>query len=253
MELGQARKPGGFVRRVTGVAVRWITSQEAIVLVAALGVMLALLGFIKTTEEMLEGDMRGFDEWLLQGLRRPGSAQLPVGPRWLMEAAQDITVLGGRSFLVLTTVSVVGYLRLERKHRAMWLVAVAAAGGGLLTTGLKYVIGRGRPDIVPHLVTVTSPSFPSGHAMLAAVVFLTLGALLARFAARRRTKLYLLGLAFLLTFLVGSSRVYLGVHYPTDVLAGWCIGLAWALVCWLVARYLQARGAVEVPGKTSRS
>src|SRR5262245_8156177 len=230
---------------------KWIARQEALILVAALGIVLALFGFIKTTEEMLQGDMRGFDDWLLHGLRRPENLQTPVGPGWLREAAQDITVLGGRAFLVLTSASVVGYLWLEGKHRAMWLVAIAAAGGGLITTTLKYVVHRGRPDVVPHLVAVTSPSFPSGHAMLAAAVFLTLGALLARFAARRRTRIYLLSLALLLTFLVGSSRVYLGVHYPTDVLAGWCAGLVWALVCWFVARYLQARGAVEKPGKKS--
>jgi len=111
---------------------------------------------------------------------------------------------------------------------------------------MKELFGRERTDVVPHLVAVTSPSFPSGHSLLAAVLYLTLGALLARFAARRHTKVYLLTVALVATFL-GSSRVYLGVHYPSDVLAGWCAGLVWALTCWLVARYLQARGAV---GKT---
>jgi undecaprenyl-diphosphatase len=242
------RSRRGFVNGlIVATAVRWIRGQEAIVLVAALAIALALLGFIKTTDEVLEGKMRSFDERLLQTLRRPESPETPVGPNWLLEAAQDVTVLGSRTFLVLATVSVVGYLGLERKYRAMWLVAVAAAGGGFLTAALKHIVGRVRPGIVPHLVIVTSPSFPSGHAMLAAVVFLTLGAMLARFAARRRTKVYFLTLALLLTFLVGLSRVYLGVHYPTDVLAGWCAGLAWALMCWLVARYLQSRGAVEKP------
>lgn len=220
-------------------------------LVAALGVLLALLGFIKTAEEVLEGDMRDVDEWLLRLLRRPDNPHISVGPQWLLEAAQDITALGGHTVLIIVILSAVGYLALERRQGAMWLVAVAAGGGGLLSTAMKYLFARGRPDVVPHLVAVASPSFPSGHSMLAAVIYLTLGALLARFAARRRAKAYFLTVAIIVTFLVGSSRIYLGVHYPTDVLAGWCAGLAWALVCWLVARYLQYRGAVEKSGEAS--
>jgi undecaprenyl-diphosphatase len=237
-----------MARRAALVLARWIARQEGAVLVAALGVVLALLGFIKTAEEVLEGDMPDFDEWLLLLLRRPDNPHIPVGPQWLMEVAQDITALGGRTVLIIVILSVVGYLALERRHGAMWLVAIAAGGGGLLSTAMKYLFARGRPDVVPHLVAVASPGFPSGHSMLAGVLYLTLGALLARFAARRRTKAYILTVTILVTFLIGSSRIYLGVHYPTDVLAGWCAGLAWALGCWLVARYLQYRGAVEKSG-----
>jgi undecaprenyl-diphosphatase len=226
---------------------RWIGRWEADVLLAALGVLLALFGFIKIAEELGEGKWAHFDEWFLHLLRVPGHPQTPVGPSWLLEAALDITPLGGRTMLVGVTLFTLGYLALERKYGAMWLVAVAIAGGGLLSTTMKHLFGRERPDLVPHLVTVASSSFPSGHSLLAAVLYLTLGALLARFATRRRTKVYLLTVAFLATFMIGSSRVYLGVHYPTDVLAGWCAGLVWALSCWIVARYLQVRGAV---GKT---
>lgn len=214
----------------------------------ALAVVLALFVFIKVTEEMLEGDTRGFDEWLLRTLRDPGQPEIPIGPRWLIGAAQEMTVLGGETVLTVLLILVLGYLALDRKYGAMGLVAVAAGGGGLLSTAMKNFIGRGRPDIVPHLVFVASPSFPSGHSMLAAVIYLTLGALLARFAARRRIKAYFLSAALLLAFLVGSTRVYLGVHYPTDVLSGWVAGLAWALGCWLVARYLQYSGKVDRSG-----
>jgi len=131
----------------------------------------------------------------------------------------------------------------------MWLVAVAAGGGGVLSTVMKQLFGRDRPDIVSPLVAVTSPSFPSGHSMLAAIMYLTLGALLARFSARRRTKVYLIAVALFATLVVGASRVYLGVHYPSDVLAGWCAGLVWSLICWLVARYLQHRGTLERSGR----
>ena len=216
-------------------------------LVCALGLFLAIFGFIKIAAEVSEGDMRDFDEWLLRLLRRPDNPHVPIGPQWLMEAAQDITALGGRTVLIIVILSAIGYLALERTYGAMWLVAIAACGGGLLSTAMKYLFARGRPDVVPHLVAVASPSFPSGHSMLVAVIYLTLGSLLARFAARRRSKAYCLTVAIVLTLLVGVSRIYLGVHYPTDVLAGWCAGFAWALLCWLVARYLQHRGTVEEP------
>lgn len=237
------------VRHAVETGVRWLLRQEASVLVALLGVLLALFAFVKIAEELAAGELGDLDEWLLGLLRVPGQPHVPIGPAWIAEAAHDITALGGRSILVAVTLFVLGYLVLEHKHGAAMFVTAAVGGGGLLSTLMKQLFARDRPDVVPHLVAVTSPSFPSGHSMLGMILYLTLGALLARFAARRRTKVYVLTVALLTTFLIGSSRVYLGVHYPTDVLAGWCAGLVWALICWLVARYLQDRGAVEKSGR----
>ena len=124
-------------------------------------------------------------------------------------------------------------------------VIAAVVGGTLLSTALKMGFERPRPDLVPHGTRIYTASFPSGHAMLSAVTYLTLGALLARVQKRRRVKALLLGLAILITLLVGMSRVYLGVHWPSDVLAGWCVGAAWAALCWFVALQLQRRGEVE--------
>ena len=217
-------------------------------LLTAFGVVLTLYGFIEVAEEMGEGGMQHFDEWLLRRLRREGDPAMPIGPSWLAQMVTDITALGGPAVLVIVILFAIGYLALERRYGAAALVIVASAGGGLLSVGLKQVFARDRPDIVPHLVAVDSLSFPSGHAMAAAVIYLTLGALLARFTARRRMRVYVIGVSLVLTFLVGTTRLYLGVHYPSDVLAGWSGGLAWALFCWLVARYLQYRGTVETPG-----
>jgi undecaprenyl-diphosphatase len=104
---------------------------------------------------------------------------------------------------------------------------------------MKALFLRPRPTVVPQLRPVTETSFPSGHAMQSAIVFLTLGALLMRIADGRVTKLYCFVMAMLLTFLVGVSRVYLGVHYPTDVLGGWIIGMLWASICWLAAQHYE--------------
>jgi len=233
--------------KVLRLTIRWLTAQEAVVLLAALGIMVSLTIFAKTAGEMREGDLRDFDDGVLRLLRSARDPSVPIGPTWLVQAAIDVTALGGTTVLALFLVIVIGYLALEHRRDAIALVVAATAGGGILAEGLKWWFGRERPAIVPHLVNVGSASFPSGHSMLALVTYLTLGALLARFVQRRRTRTYCIVVSLLLALFVGLSRVYLGVHYPTDVLAGWSLGLAWALLCWLVARYLQYRGRVKPP------
>jgi undecaprenyl-diphosphatase len=143
------------------------------------------------------------------------------------------------------------YLLLAGKRATALFVIAAVVGGMLLSTALKIGFERPRPDLVPAATRVYTASFPSGHAMLSAITYLTLGALLARVEERRRVKAFLIGVAVTLTMLVGISRVYLGVHWPSDVLAGWCVGAAWAALCWFVALQLQRRGQVERPGETS--
>lgn len=227
---------------------RWLGGQEAVVLVTAFVIVLALFGFVELVTELREGEMRQFDEWLLRLFRRTDNPALLIGPLWLSEAVTDITALGGNVILVMVLLCATGYLALRQRYGATVLVLVASAGGGLLSLALKQAFARERPDVVPHLVTVEGLSFPSGHSMAAAVIYLTLGALLARFAQLRRVRVYVIAVSLGLTFLIGITRICLGVHNPTDVLAGWAGGLAWALLCWLGARYLQYRGAVPAPG-----
>jgi len=160
---------------------------------------------------------------------------------------RDFTSLGSPSVLALVIIAVVGYLWLERERRTALFVLLAVAGGAALEMLLKVGFARPRPELVSHLVDVNSFSFPSGHATMATITYLTLGVLLASAQEHRRMKLYLLAVATFLTLLVGISRIYLGVHYPTDVLAGWCIGAAWAALCWSIFHWLQGRGQIEAP------
>jgi undecaprenyl-diphosphatase len=156
--------------------------------------------------------------------------------------------MGGVWGLTLITLFVTGFLIVARKYATAGFVALSVIGGALLGTGLKALFDRPRPDLVPHLVEVSNASFPSGHAMNSAVVFLTLGALLASTHRSRRVRIYLISVAVGLTLAVGFSRVYLGVHWPSDVVAGWCIGAAWAILCWIAARLLQRTHQIEQPG-----
>jgi undecaprenyl-diphosphatase len=216
--------------------------------------MLVLVGgawlFIELAGDVLEGDTHAFDAAVLRALRSGEDFGEPVGPRWLRNSARDVTALGSTSVLLMVTLAVGGFLALTRNFTAMTLVLAATWGGQLICSVLKAGLHRARPDIVPHWDTVATPSFPSGHAMMSAVVYLTLGVMLANFVQGRRLKTYIIAVAALLTFLVGASRIFLGVHYPTDVLAGWTAGLVWALVCGLAMSLYKRRGETRLSLKT---
>jgi undecaprenyl-diphosphatase len=224
-----------------------LSSVEAPAL-AVMGLLGAALWlFISIAGEVLEGETTAWDRRLLLALRSAADPALPWGPQWVQEMARDFTALGGVAVLTSMTFAVIGYLLLAGKRHAAVAVFVAVAGGLALSTLLKLGFDRARPDLVPHGSLVYTSSFPSGHSMMAAVTYLTLGALLARVEASVPIKIYLVSVAVLLTVLVGVSRVYLGVHWPTDVAAGWAVGAAWALLCSLVMSRLQKRGKVEPP------
>ena len=218
---------------------------ERRILIALVVLAAGIWGFVGIADEVREGDATSLDRTILLLFRNPADPSDPLGPIWLESAVRDITALGGVTVTTLMTLGAAGFLLLSGKRGAALFVVVSIAGAALLSSGMKLGFERPRPDLVPHGVEVYTASFPSGHATGAAATYLTLGALLARFQSRRRLKVYLLSLAVLLTVLIGLSRLYLGVHWPSDVLAGWTLGASWALLCWLVAWQLQRRGKVE--------
>jgi len=224
--------------------------SEVVLLLAVLVVVGGVWLFIELADEVLEGETQRIDDRIVRTLRNPSDPTDPIGPKWLEEMFRDLTALGGVAVLVLVTAAVAGYLLLQHRRGAFLLILTAALSGIVLSLVLKQSFARPRPEVVPHLSYVLTASFPSGHSMLSAVVYLTLGAISARFVSRLRDKLYFITVALVLTGLVGISRVYLGVHYPTDILAGWMAGLTWATLCWLAAYWLQRRGTIDEPRET---
>ena len=202
--------------------------------------------FIEVADEVVEGELHEIDTAILLALRTPGNPADPLGPGWLQEMGRDITALGGTLVTTLATLAAAGFLALQGKRRAAVFVTVAIFSGTILGWLLKFGFDRPRPDLVPHGSIVSSSSFPSGHSMTAAIVYLTLAAVLIRVQTRRPLQLYLLSLALLITIAVGVSRVYLGVHWPSDVLAGWTAGAAWAVLWWIIALWMQRKGEVEM-------
>jgi undecaprenyl-diphosphatase len=229
---------------------RWLRTlrfPERVVLISMLLVVGTALGFVAIADEVMEGDSQSIDERVLVALRRADDPSVPIGPVWLRQVARDLTALGGGVIVSLLTGSVLGFLALAGRWRTAALITASVLGGMLASTLLKLSFDRQRPSLVPHLTEVYTSSFPSGHSMMAAATYLTLGAVLAQTTKDRSLRIYFLGMAICLAVLIGLSRIYLGVHYPTDVLAGWCAGVSWALLCSVVARWLQRRGDVEQP------
>lgn len=206
-------------------------------------VLLLLFGWL--AEEVSEGDTQSFDRWGILLFRHAGDPAQLLGPPWLPSMLRDLTSLGSTVILGLTLVFVVGYLALARKRMAMLFVFASVVTGQVLSTGLKLLFERPRPDLIPNAPRVFTASFPSGHAMLSTVTYLTLAALLTRIETRRPIQHYFMAAGILLTILVGVSRVALGVHWPTDVLAGWCVGAAWATLCALIAARLARTRDIE--------
>lgn len=231
-----------FVRRVWRVAHTEFVALSALFIVAA-GVMT----FVELADDMTEADGRAFDQAVLLALRPNGSAD-GWGPPWLETAALDLTSLGGIAVLGLFAVIVVLFLILQRKRLSALLLVLGLAGGVALSEGLKAFFGRDRPPAAWQAVETINASFPSGHALLSAVFYLSIGVMLTRAFPKRRFKAYVLGVALLLTLIVGLTRVYLAAHWATDVLAGWSVGAAWAMALWLVAYAVQRRQAVHVGG-----
>ena len=223
---------------------QWLGSHEVTVLLAVGGIAAGVWIFAALAGEVGEGDTQVFDRTVLLALRQPGTLA-PLGPPAVQDAARDITALGGVAVLGLVTMIGAGFLILDGKGNMALFLCGSVVSGLIVGTMLKDIFQRPRPDLVPRAAYVSGASFPSGHSMMSALTYLTLGALLARSHERKRLKAYFLLLAVLLTVAIGVTRVYLGVHWPTDVLAGWTAGAVWASLCWLAARALQRRRTLE--------
>ena len=242
--MGTWAQAGRHLQALGKASVR-LAGGDVRLLAGALLIVASVWGFVHIAGEVTDGDTQRIDETVLRAFRHPDDLARPRGPAWLPGAMRDITALGSATVLILFTLAVGVALAVRRQFHAVALVLAATLGGRLLNLSLKTFFARPRPDLVPHLTDVRSASFPSGHAMESAIIYLTLAALLARLVVPRALKVYFVAVALFLSFVVGLSRVYLGVHYPSDVLAGWMAGLAWAVLCWGLATYLQRRGTVE--------
>ncbi len=225
--------------------------KELLVVGAILVAAAGLLAFLGLADAVTDNHTRLFDLDIMLMLRAPGDPARPIGPAWLRLAATDVTALGSIVDLALIVLAVAGLFAAQRRWREAALLIAACASGLILVNVIKVVVGRERPPIAMHAVEGVNASFPSGHATLSAIVYLSLATLVAHFADRRRVAVYALGAGLFLTLIVGASRVYLGVHWPTDVIAGWALGAGWAMLWWLIAWLVEHRRGRGRAGWTS--
>lgn len=221
-----------FARRAFRIARTEIAAVSALFIVA-----LGIMTFVEVADDMTEADGQAFDQGVLFWLQpSPGE---PRGPWWLEEAAMDLTSLGGISVLTLFALVAFTFLLIQRKRLSAVLLVIGLIGGVALSEGLKALFERARPPEAYQAVETLNASFPSGHALLSTVFYLTLGVMLTRAFSQKRLKAFVLGAAMLIALLIGLTRIYLGAHWASDVFAGWSVGAAWAMALWLVAYAVQ--------------
>ncbi|MFI4925605.1 MAG: phosphatase PAP2 family protein [Vicinamibacteria bacterium] len=179
--------------------------------------------FLHLGSEIAEGETHGFDAFVLDA----GRALRAAHP-WFAEVMRDLSGLGSTVTLALVTLGACGYLAITRSWATAAIVAGAVVSGAVAVALFKAGFARVRPDAQFAQFVADGASYPSGHSSMAAVVYLTLGALIARMHRRRIEKAYILGAAASLALLVGISRAAMGVHWATDVAGGWALGIAWA-------------------------
>ena len=224
---------------------------------------LGVWAFVEIAGDVIQGDTHAWDtSWLLH-LRTPGDPSDPIGPDWFEEGMRDLTAMGSVVALGSFAGAAVGLLYLKRRPWVAAFVLIAVLSGTGVSTIMKSSFDRPRPELVPHETEIYTKSFPSGHSAMSSLVYLTLAAVAARTERDRRTKRFLVGLAIVLSLAIAVSRVYLGVHWPSDVAAGWVFGTTWAIASWLAFRWLQRRyrwssrtdrdDVPERPGPANRS
>lgn len=226
----------------------WIRKPKPVNLILAFFVMLGAWGFLEIADEVMDEETTSIDESILLSLREPEDTSDPIGAVWVEEGARDITALGSFVVLFLLSVAVAAFLLLTGKRRAALILALAVVTGAGMSSLLKGHYDRARPDLVAHQMHVLTPSFPSGHSMVSTLTYLSLGFLLASTQPKKRVKTFIILFSVTIAVLVGLSRLYLGVHWPTDVLAGWFAGAAWATLWWIVARVTLPREETEKSG-----
>jgi len=181
------------------------------------------------------GQLQGLDETLLLWFRVPGDMATAVGPTWLTNLVTGITHIGDSIFLIILCVAMIAWLFL-REQKAAALTLLGCAGGAFVMTPLlKALFGRARPDIVEHLVHASSASFPSGHTLRSAVVYLTIFLVLRRVPENDGIA-RMFPVVLLLVAAIGSSRIFLGVHWPSDIVGGWLIAGLWVSLWWPLLR-----------------
>lgn len=213
----------------------WLRNADQRLLLELAIIGALIVAFLKIAHEVAEGT-ESFDHAILLGLRN--TPDDPIGGEGIQAAVMHLSGLGSGAVTTMVCVITVTFLCLAGRWRYAGLVVACAVGTLVVMMILKGIYDRPRPTIVTAIDPPGDESFPSGHSMISSALYPTIAALIARALPTRRLRIFTVVVGVFMAGMIGISRLYLGVHYPTDVLAGWTIGCTWALVCGVVARKL---------------